>query len=415
MIKNLVKVFVLLLLILLVVSCKATNIVSETITSSPRKTPLETSTASAIPSLIPTPSISAMPKPSEIIDVIEEIVVPEVKGIFIPTDSLVDKEQLDRWIALADESEINSFVIDVKSEDGYIMFDSDNEFAKVNNAITPMYSVKEVTDKLHEHGIYVIARVVCGKDHITATKNPSLALKNKSGNLFLEYAGGGIYSAWLNMADEKVQKYLIDITEEVLNKGVDEVQFDYVRFPGKSGVDYSLLEEEPTYYIKQFLDQAKKRVGEKILSADIFGIVCLQKSDSSYMGQTLDVFEGNVDYISPMIYPSHFANSSIQTMGNGVGSIINGELIEYPDLNPYAVVFNTLAVLRERLDSSGNTVKVRPYLQGFTASYLPEGYFEKYGEQQFKQQIKAVIDAQFNSWIFWNGAPSYEIDQFTSE
>lgn len=421
MIKKYIKVFVLILVIILAVSCEATDNSSDstmsdvsttTVLAKPSLVPTPSISATAKPSLSPTPIISATPKPSEII---EEIIVPDIKGLYIPIDSLVNKEKLDRWITLADETEINAFVIDAKSEDGLILFDSDNEFAKANDAITSIYNVKEVTDKLHEHDIYVIARVVCGKDNITATKNLSLALKTKSGDLFSEHPGNDAYGAWVNMADAKIHKYLIDIAEELLNKGIDEVQFDYVRFPTKSIIDYSFLEEEPTYYINQFLNQAKMRVENNMLSIDIFGIVCLQENDNSMMGQNLEVFYDNVDYISPMIYPSHFANSSSRTMGNGIGSIIDGQLFEAPDLDPYGVVFNTLSILKKRLDNSGNTVKVRPYIQGFTAKYLPDGYWIEYGEKQFKQQIKAVMDAQFDSWIFWDSAPSYAIDQFTSE
>jgi len=103
-------------------------------------------------------------------------------------------------------------------------------------------------------------------------------------------------------------------------------------------------------------------------------------------------------------------------MGNGKGQSINGILFTAPDLKPYEVVYNVLLKTKDRISKvEGYRAKVRPYLQGFTASYLPKGYYQHYGPEQIRQQIKAVYDAGYEEWIFWNAANTYTESAFARE
>lgn len=147
---------------------------------------------------------------------------------------------------------------------------------------------------------------------------------------------------------------------------------------------------------------------DTVLSADIFGMPLISSRDYGEIGQTLETIGWSLDYICPMIYPSHFANNSKGTMGNGVGQTINGIKFTHPDLKPYDVVYNTLIVGKSRIEKvEGYNLNVRPYIQGFTASYLPEGYYMTYGVEAYRAQIQAVYDAGYDEWIFWNSPNSY--------
>ena len=100
-------------------------------------------------------------------------------------------------------------------------------------------------------------------------------------------------------------------------------------------------------------------------------------------------------------------------MGNGVGQKINGILFTHPDLKPYDVVYNALVKIRSKISEYDYyRADVRPYIQGFTASYLPQGYYQEYGVEEYKQQIKAVYDAGYREWIFWNSSNKYVEDAF---
>ena len=114
-----------------------------------------------------------------------------------------------------------------------------------------------------------------------------------------------------------------------------------------------------------------------------------------------------------MIYPSHYANASNHYTGNGEGQTVNGVLFTHPDLHPYEVMYNALlSVTRRTNDPNIHKAKIRPYLQGFTASYLPSGYYIKYGVEEVKAQIKAIADAGYEQWIIWDTMCRYPTEYF---
>jgi hypothetical protein len=121
----------------------------------------------------------------------------------------------------------------------------------------------------------------------------------------------------------------------------------------------------------------------------------IASKDYGEIGQTLESIGWSLDYICPMVYPSHYANNAEKgSMSNKVGQTINGIKFTHPDLKPYEVVYNTLVVGSNRISKVENyNLKMRPYIQGFTAKYLPEGYYMTYGADAYRKQIQAVYDA----------------------
>lgn len=436
--KKFLSIISILVLISMLASCKADNDIGETKSSEPSASPVVSKEPAATPSATPeqtpaatpestpvqtpeptqnptaapepTPSASGTtsPWPSSPPKDLKDI--PVVKGIYLSEGNVSDRAKLDKWINFTKETEINTFVINVKNDSGYIVYDSKNETALAHGAVTSMYNVKNLTDELHANGIYAIARVVCFKDEIMGSSNPDWALKKTDGTSYKENST----TTWMSIANEEAGKYLVEIAKEVLEKGFDEVQFDYIRFPGNGhDVDYSNLTESREYYVHKFVTYATEQLAGYPISVDIFGITCIESYDAGGIGQSLSVFNNNIDVISPMIYPSHYANSSTRTMGNGIGSRINGNLYEKPDLEPYGVVYDTLSVASDKMSKiEGYTATMRPYLQGFTASYLPDGFWTEYDAEKFQAQIQAVYDAGFDSWIFWDSSPSYPISYF---
>jgi hypothetical protein len=339
--------------------------------------------------------------------------IPQVKGIYLSESHVTNRDRFEKWLKLAADTEINAFIINVKNDSGFLVYDSSNETAAAAGAIRPAFNVANLIEELHANGIYAIARVVCFKDDVMGEFNSDWALKKTDGTNYRERSGGG-ETTWMDISNVEAGEYIVEIAREVLEKGFDEVQFDYIRFPGNGhGVDYSNLTESREFYVERFVNYASTELSDYILSADIFGITCIESYDAGGIGQSLDVFSNNVDVISPMIYPSHYANSSESTMGNGVGSIINGNLYEKPDLDPYGVVFDTLAVASYKMSQAEDfKATMRPYIQGFTATYLPSGYWTEYDYEKFRQQIQAVYDAGYDSWIFWDSSPSYPTSYF---
>ncbi|MDD4297058.1 MAG: putative glycoside hydrolase [Ruminiclostridium sp.] len=372
-------------------------------------------TVSSTPSSTPVPTIPALPTEAPTPTPGSSTASIPVKGLYLTPNSVATKERLQHYVDLANTTEINAYVVDVKDDLGEICYETNVPLAIKHDAWKKKYDVKQMLDLFHENNIKVIGRVVCFSDPLMPLKEPDMSLKNANGTVF-KVPLNNSHLAWLDPSNEVAWQYLIDISKEALELGFDEIQYDYIRFPETTNFKYdmSYLEKEKSDYINGFMKSAMNQL-DGILSGDIFGSVCIQSRDAGGLGQTLETISRQFDYISPMIYPSHYANDSDHYSGNKVGTNINGVHYKKPDLEPYNIIYNTLLIAKKRLTDGGLDIKVRPYLQGFTADYMPDGYFIKYGVDEYRAQIKAVYDAGYSEWIFWNSRNTYIEKAFLPE
>ncbi|MDP4095052.1 MAG: putative glycoside hydrolase [Bacillota bacterium] len=338
----------------------------------------------------------------------------KVKAVYLSGDSAGSNAVLDRIIELSKTTELNAVVIDVK-EAGLVNYDTGIPEVRSIKAFEKKYNPEEVIKKLHNNNIYVIGRIVCFRDTTLAEKRPDLAVKKVNGQIWREGK-----MAWTNAYLDEVQQYNINIAKEAADKGFDEIQFDYVRFPTtrKGEVNYGNVPPRADA-ISSFLEKASKEIHNKNIpvSADVFAIICESPTDGEAIGQVLEKIGENIDYISPMVYPSHYANAAKKgNMANGVGQSVNGVFFKAPDLEPYKVVYNTLLKTEDRMSKDPLCkAKIRPYLQAFSATFLPSGYWQKYGPEQVKDQMKAVDDTSSSGWILWDPRNSYKQDYFVQK
>jgi hypothetical protein len=321
----------------------------------------------------------------------------KVKALYLTGWTVGSEKNLRHYAELANTTELNSYVIDIKDDDGFVGYKS--EVPEVLNSGTwkTKYNVDHVLDYMHENDIHVIGRLVCFKDPQYAAKNPDLAIKTLNGDLWRDSSK----SYWLNPYNKKNWEYLAKIAKEAVAKGFDEIQFDYVRFPSegnKKNINYEVTGKEKYEAINEFLAYMRKELPRVILSADVFGIVCESPGDREDIGQYLELIGKDIDYISPMVYPSHYA----------LGQVVNGIKFAKPDHQPYQVVYNSLIKAKNRISAVPDyKAGVRPYLQDFTASWLKKGNYIEYGPQQVREQIKAVYDAGYDEWILWDALNTY--------
>lgn len=376
----------------------------------PTPTPGETSTATPGPV---DPTSSATPAP-------QGEARTDIKAIYAGT--MVGKETfLNKIIEWCRTTELNAVVVDIKEVDGYVYYNSNVPAIKNNNFIEYQYDVRSVLDKLHAEGIYVIGRISVFKDGCGSTlNNYKLAVVKDDGTIYKEAAGNNMCS-WFNPFEQESWTYNIDIALEAVALGFDEIQFDYVRFPTVSANygEYSRADGDAMEAITGFVKMANQKITyEKGIpvSMDVFGgIYECQAGDADqlWLGQNPLMFNQYITYVCPMVYPSHYANDSNGTMGNGVGSVINGTKFTKPDLYPYEVVKCAMSSVKYYNSQTNGKVPVcRPYLQAFTAQYLTAGYYQKYTAKQIREQIQAVYDSGMTSWILWDTTYSYSSDYF---
>lgn len=281
-------------------------------------------------------------------------------------------------------TEINALVIDIKMDRGQIAFKTSNPIANKIGAqeVILFKDLPKFIADLKKEGIYTIARIVSFKDTPYVTAYPQFGVRKTDGTLFKDKEG--LY--WVDASRKESWKYIIDIAEESAKAGFDEIQFDYVRFPDRKGIKFSVENNQANRVqaISGFLETARTRLipYNVFISADIFGYVSWHDADIE-IGQRVDALAPFVDYLSPMLYPSGF-NAGIPGYSNPVAA-------------NYEIVKHSLDKALEK--SGGSPLSYRPWLQAFR-----DYAFDRriYGEKEIREQITACEAFGSCGWILWN-------------
>jgi hypothetical protein len=312
-----------------------------------------------------------------------------IEAVYLSGNLAGDDAFVDQLIGLIDRTEINAVVIDVK--EGDVFYDTKVKFFQDAGAVDATYDPAVLIKKFHDHGIYTIARLVVFNDPIVAEAHHELAVKDDSGGLWLGSNG----SPWVNPFDKELWQPNIDLAVEAAGFGFDEIQYDYVRFPSDGdlstadfGPDYS--EDGRVAAIVDFLKASHNALAPTgaMLAADVFGIVAVYPDDQG-IGQRFADIAKVVDYICPMVYPSHFDESSIDVGGP-------------PNAHPHDTVALSMKLALEKM--SDTDLKLRPWLQDFTLGDPP------YGPDQVRAQISAAEEYDTSGWMLWNAGSTFTED-----
>lgn len=356
----------------------------------------------------------------------------KVKGIYV-TGPMAGISNMDHLIDLVDQTELNAMVIDIKNDEGYVTCHLPSEtVSEIGSEKLYIKDIKGLVQKLKEKDIYAIGRIVAFKDPYLAEHKPEWSVKTKDGEIFRDKGG----LAWVNPYQHEVWDYLIELGQETADLGFDEVQFDYIRFSTDLGMNQVDFGENAKIYSKtEIISEFTKYAYEQLkpygvkVSADVFGTIMDHSRDAAIVGQNYEEMRESLDSICPMIYPSHYVAGAYG--------------LKIPDADPYNTIYRSLLCGRNTVSgdfvnkTSGNEISgnkviwsqvswdemrertasqneadeeagkavVRPWLQDFTASWVP-GHIT-YGPDQVREQIQAVYDAGYEEWILWNAANRY--------
>lgn len=352
-----------------------------------------------------------------------------VKGIYVSAYVAGSGTMLDEIVQHIDETEVNAVVIDVKDDSGRVTFAMDDAPTVQEIGASKVYidDVDAMVQKLKEHNIYVIARVVAFRDPYMAEAKPEWSLHLADGSLFRDRSG----LAWVNPYKQEVWDYLIEVGTEAGKAGFDEIQFDYIRFCTEKGMKDVVFDEADTKgrsktdVISEFVEYAhEKLMAEGLyMAADVFGAIIGSEEDSASVGQIYGEMAKNLDYICPMIYPSHYGDGNFG--------------VQYPDTEPYKIILAALQGSELELSQYRNSEEtgeesgqpaagtqlgeseqmdennaqqaiVRPWLQDFTAKYLK--HYIPYRAKEVRDEIQGVYDAGYDEWILWSASCKYTWD-----
>jgi hypothetical protein len=283
-------------------------------------------------------------------------------GVYLTSYAIGKEGVLEEVENAVEQGVLNTVVINVKNMHGEVTYDSHIELAAKLNASTGRLDMASLVHRLHDNNIYVIARQVLFYD-------PKLST-------YLGYS-----DPWVDADNEVALKYNLDIAQEVASLGVDEIQFDYARYA--DGGDLVAVYGARYSAVNAFLDSARGLLsGQVNLSVDIFGRVLWNwnKKKIDPIGQSLEDIAPMVDFISPMVYPSHYSEQ------------------HYKD-DPYGVVKEALVTGKARV-----TTPLRPFLQAFDR-YIPTGMTI---EEYIRKQVRAAKEAGADGYLFWHPSCDYQ-------
>ncbi len=332
--------------------------------------------------------------------VIHHIKTPnEVRGIYMTSWVASTESIRNGLIKIAEETEVNSIIVDIKDYTGKVAFLMDNSKVKeFNSSENRIKDIKDFIKELHDKNIYVIGRIAVFQDPFLSKIRPDLYVKKSDGvSPWKDYKG----AMWLDLCSKEVWDYVIAIAKEAESVGFDELNFDYIRFPSDGNmkdIKYTHCNSDlsKAELLETFFYSLKNGLRELSipLSADLFGMTATNYDDLN-IGQVLERAEPYFDFISPMVYPSHYPKNY-----NGFPN---------PAEKPYEVIKIAMDTASKRLiTASSSPLKLRPWLQDFNMG-------ANYDASMIRKQKQAVYDAGLNSWLMWSPSNRYTVGAFDKE
>jgi hypothetical protein len=318
----------------------------------------------------------------------------EVRAIYL-TGVMAGSDHGERIIRHWREVGGNAVVFDVKDSDGIVNIAFDHPLATGQRHY--ISDLPKLIHFLHSENMHAIARIAIFRDEHLVTTHPELAVKSRSTGQPWRENGKLV---WTDPSNLKVQDYNIALAKFVAQSGVDEVQFDYVRFPAEGDqkdaafnfqTDHSKVETglapSRSEVIADFLSRAYAQLHPTgvLFSLDVFGVMAWQRPvDLAHTGQDIVAMAKHCDVLSPMIYPSHFFG-------------MDG--IAHPGDAPEHFIGESMD--RFKLITKDSSVVIRPWLQAF--AWRTKTYSPKYVEVQ----IEVAKQKGGIGFLFWNANNDY--------
>jgi len=288
-------------------------------------------------------------------------------------------------VQMLDDGKINSVQLDLKDEGGHLGYTSEVPLASEIGADIGPLDLEQAVADLHERDVAVIGRMVAFADPALA----AWAWENDRRDMVIQLKDGsdyyrGSYAGFSNYTHEDVIDYLLDLAEEAAQAGVDHILWDYIRRP--EGLDnYTVpgLETTPEEAIVEFTRLADERLAPYGIQhgASVYGIAADRPTQ---IGQDIPGMAEHLDYVAPMIYPSHW--------GAGEYGVAD------PNRQPYDIVTATLEVWEEA--TAGKRARVIPWLED-----TPYRAWDR--PLQIREQIRATADAGIDEWLMWNPGSTF--------
>ena len=317
---------------------------------------------------------------------------PETAAVHVRSSDWADPTIRQQVLDLAKSGQINAVQLDIKDEAGEVGYATAVPMAATVGSATAYYDARQALDELHALDVRVIGRIVCFLDPLMSkwaweNGRPDLIVLDGAGQAPLDNNYGS--AAFSNLGSAEVRQYQLDLAVEAVGLGFDEILYDYIRRPegDLTTMQFPGLEAPPEVAVARFVADTKANLdtGEAMLGVSVFGISATRPEPTA---QDIGLLAPNVDYVSPMVYPSHW--------GAGEYGVAD------PNRQPADIVGASLADFERIVAGSGAAVV--PWLQDFSENGVT------YTEVEVRAQIDAAAAAGAEGFLLWNAQSTYSVD-----
>ncbi len=298
----------------------------------------------------------------------------------------------DQIVELARAGRINAVQLDIKDEVGEVGYASDVAMARQVGSAAGYYDAEAAVQELHDLGVRVIGRIVCFLDPLMSgwawqQGRSDLVVLDGAGAAPLDNNYGA--AAFSNLANPEVRQYQIDLAVEAAQLGFDEILYDYVRRPEGDLTDMQFpgLDVPAEVAVARFVADTKRLLeptGAE-LGVSVFGISATRPLPTA---QDIGLLAPNVDYVAPMVYPSHWGSGEYG--------------VAHPNAQPADIVRASLTDFERLIAGSGAAMV--PWLQDFSAGGI------EYGPNEVRAQITASAEVGSEGFLLWNAGSVYHGD-----
>ena len=336
------------------------------------------------------------------------------KAIYVQAHKLMSKSGIDQYKKIIKDNNLDAMVIDMKDDYGLIRFEANDPLIKDKGYVSKYrIDLDTFVPMMKEQGIYLIARIVTFKDKNLAgygkkqyavwdraLNKPWLGIsgyekvKDEDGNETGETKTLYYDENWVDPYSPEVWEYNVHIAQELIARGFDEIQFDYIRFPtdGKNMANAQFrwksegMDKESA--LVSFLRYARANINAPI-GIDIYGANGWYRSGTR-TGQDVELLAEYVDVVCPMFYPSHFEQTFLTY----------SPVSERPYRVYYYGTYRNTVIGRNKL-------VIRPWVQAFYAGWT--SYDRSwYNKNYVTQQVYGVRDSVNRGYMYWNGVCRYD-------
>ena len=147
-----------------------------------------------------------------------------MRGYYVPLNK-INETGLDSVVRDAERNGLKGLILQMKDETGALAWMSGVATAS-SNAANSAWDPSATLAELKADGWYLAAEICCAVDNLLADKNPDVALRDGSGNVYEDAWG-----KWVDPWNRTVRSYTVELCQDLLSMGFDEIILRQVAHP----------------------------------------------------------------------------------------------------------------------------------------------------------------------------------------